>query len=74
MNQEPKSTALIVPENRSVADVGNQVVPALIAAAGPRASRRFLEFFAVTIENPNTRAAYFHACNRFLLVRTERHR
>ena len=27
--------------------------------------RRYLEFFAVTIDNPNTRAAYFHACRRF---------
>jgi hypothetical protein len=30
-------------------------VPALVAAAGPDASRRFLEFFAATIRNPNTR-------------------
>ena len=40
-------------------------MPAIVASAGPRASRRFLEFFAVTIENPNTRAAYLHACRRF---------
>ncbi len=58
-------TALIVPEHRSLAAGGDQVVPAIVASAGPRASRRFLEFFAVTIENPNTRAAYFHACRRF---------
>ena len=37
----------------------------MIAAAGDKAARRYLEFFAVTIENPNTRAAYFHACRRF---------
>ena len=65
MESEPKSTALVVPENRSVAAGQDQVVPAIIASGGPRASRRFLEFFAVTIENPNTRAAYFHACRRF---------
>ncbi len=41
------------------------VVPAIVAAAGDNAARRFLEFFAVTIENPNTRQAYFHACRRF---------
>ena len=58
-------TALVVPEHRPLAAGGDVVVPALVAAAGPRASRRFLEFFAVTIENPNTRAAYFHACRRF---------
>jgi site-specific recombinase XerD len=43
----------------------DQVVPAIVGAAGGKSSRRFLEFFAVTIENPNTRAAYFHACRRF---------
>jgi hypothetical protein len=32
-------------------------VPTLIIAAGDHASRRFLEFFAATIRNPNTRQA-----------------
>jgi len=27
--------------------------------------RRYLEFLAVTVDNPNTRAAYFPACSRF---------
>ena len=27
--------------------------------------RRFLEFFAVTIDNKNTRDAYLHVCRRF---------
>jgi hypothetical protein len=36
-----------------------------VAAAGDKAMRRFLEFVAVTIDNPNTRAAYFRACRRF---------
>src|ERR1700733_7839796 len=40
-------------------------VPAIVAAAGDGAARRFLEFFAVTIDNPNTRAAYFHGRRRF---------
>ena len=39
--------------------------PVLIANAGPRAERRFLEFFAVTIRNRNTRAAYLRACRSF---------
>jgi hypothetical protein len=39
-------------------------VPAIVAAAGDKAGRRFLEFFAVTIENPNTREAYYRACRR----------
>jgi site-specific recombinase XerD len=66
MEPEPKSTALTVPENRPVAATAGQVLPAIVVAAGARASRRYLEFFAVTIENSNTRAAYFHACRRFL--------
>ena len=41
------------------------VVPALVAAAGERASLRFLEFFAANIRNPHTRRAYARACNRF---------
>jgi hypothetical protein len=32
--------------------------PALVAAAGERASYRFLEFFTAQIRNPNTRRAY----------------
>jgi hypothetical protein len=31
--------------------------PALVAAAGPRASYRFLEFFTAQIRNPHTRRA-----------------
>src|SRR5277367_2089831 len=42
------------------------VVPALIAAAGAHASRRFLEFFAANIRNPHTRRAYGRAVAEFL--------
>jgi hypothetical protein len=31
--------------------------PAIVVAAGDHAARRFLKFFAVTIENPKTREA-----------------
>ena len=40
--------------------------PALIAAAGERASLRFLEFFAANIRNPHTRRAYSRAVAEFL--------
>jgi hypothetical protein len=40
---------------------GNVVVPAAIADAGEHAVRRFLEFFAATIRNRNTREAYYRA-------------
>jgi len=41
------------------------VVPAMIAEAGDRAARRFLEFFAASIENDNTRMAYYRAACSF---------
>jgi len=41
------------------------VVPGIVADAGEHATRRFLEFFAATIRNKNTRAAYQHAVGRF---------
>lgn len=37
------------------------IVPAVVARAGQRARRRFLEFFAAQIRNRNTREAYFRA-------------
>ena len=44
---------------------GGPVVPRVIAAAGDQAARRFLEFFAATIRNKNTRMAYYRAAERF---------
>ena len=41
-------------------------VPVLVAAAGERASLRFLEFFAAAIRNPHTRRAYARAVADFL--------
>jgi site-specific recombinase XerD len=49
----------------SHAVVATIVVPAIVADAGETATKRFLEFFAVTIRNKNTRIAYLHAANRF---------
>jgi site-specific recombinase XerD len=40
------------------------MVPALFAPR-PDAAKRFLEFFAAQIRNPNTRKAYFRAVSRF---------
>lgn len=44
----------------------NITVPLVIADAGERASRRFLEFFTANIRNRNTRGAYAHAVGQFL--------
>ena len=41
-------------------------VPALVAAAGGKASTRFLEFFAANIRNPHTRRADSRAVAEFL--------
>jgi site-specific recombinase XerD len=43
------------------------VVPAIIAEAGERAARRFLDFFAASIENDNTRTAYYRAACSFFV-------
>jgi integrase/recombinase XerD len=58
----------LVPVKRprtAVSVSGNVVVPAAIADAGEHAVRRFLEFFAATIRNRNTREAYYRACCSF---------
>jgi site-specific recombinase XerD len=40
-------------------------VPVMVADAGDRAVRRFLEFFAASINNDNTRMAYYRAACSF---------
>ena len=51
-------TALIpVPESRA---------PAVVQAAGERASYRFLEFFAAQVRNANTRRSYMRAVSDFI--------
>src|SRR5215469_12934900 len=46
--------------------ISSPVVPALVTAAGERASMRFLEFFAANIRNVHTRRAYARAAEEFL--------
>lgn len=46
--------------------VAGVVVPAMLAASGEDAVRRFVEFFTATIRNANTRAAYARAVCGFL--------
>jgi hypothetical protein len=41
--------------SNSVVIINSSCVPALVVAAGERASMRFLEFFAANIRNPHTR-------------------
>ena len=69
---------LSVPGDNTVAAIrdGRSVgLPAIVAAGGDRAMRRYLEFFAVTIENPNTRASLLPCLPAVLrLVRAQRPR
>jgi hypothetical protein len=46
--------------------IARTTLPAIIAAAGERASLRFLEFFAANIRNPHTRRAYSRAVAEFM--------
>ncbi len=60
------SQGIVRPPITSVMAVGHDIViPRIIGDAGDRAARRFLEFFAATIRNRNTRTAYHHACLQF---------
>jgi hypothetical protein len=68
MESDRQSKALVPAESRplkSVAGRGGMLVPRVIAEAGDQAARRFLEFFAATIRNKNTRQAYYRAVVRF---------
>jgi hypothetical protein len=55
-----------IDQGEIIAGAGRYVVPTLIAAAGQRASLRFLEFFAVNIRNPHTRRPYGRAVAEFM--------
>jgi len=56
----------ITPIRSEIVTGAAHVMPALIAAAGAKASTRFLEFFAAQIGNPHTRRAYGRAVADFL--------
>jgi site-specific recombinase XerD len=64
---------VIAPARVSPALGSELALPRLIAAAGDGAVRRFLEFFAATISNRNTRAAYARAVFQFFAW-CDRHR
>jgi site-specific recombinase XerD len=60
------SQEIIPSRPRASLVTGNEVVVSTaIAAAGEHAARRFLEFFAATIRNKNTRMAYYRAASSF---------
>ena len=48
------------------------IAPAAIVTAGPKATRRYFEFFTANIRNRNTREAYYRALNDFFAWLTDR--
>ncbi len=60
-------------KRKKLTQVGLGRLPAVIDEAGPKASRRFVEFFVANIRNANTRLAYARAVARFLGWCEERH-
>ena len=48
-------------------------LPEIIIQAGPEIANRFVEFFLVSIRNPNTRSAYGQAVSQFLIWCKSRH-
>jgi site-specific recombinase XerD len=48
------------------------LVPALVADVGEQAAWRYIDFFAASIRNPNTRCAYARACSQFFAWCDER--
>lgn len=59
------TSELITISHRELASLGLDALPAAIAHAGPQAAKRFIEYFAATIRNKNTRLAYAQAIKQF---------
>src|SRR5437588_12251866 len=59
------SGGLIPIPSRDLRRAGVETLPAIIGRAGVAAAWRFIEFFAATIRNKNTRAAYARAVAQF---------
>src|SRR6266849_5198761 len=59
------SSEMVPIPRRDLARAGLGILPAAIGRAGEAAAWRFIEFFAATIRNRNTRAAYAQAITQF---------
>ena len=65
MDEQSTLAPATPPQANPLPRYDSSLVPALFQGAGEAASYRFIEYFAARIRNPNTRAAYFRAVNRF---------
>ncbi len=70
MGQVKKSSTAVA--KRSAASALG-TVPSLIQSAGPKATRRYFEFFTANIRNRNTREAYYRALSDFFAWLDDRH-
>src|ERR1700691_3791160 len=61
------SSEIVPIPSRDLARAGLEHLPAAIGRAGEAAAWRFVEFFAATIRNRNTRAAYAQAGSQFFV-------
>jgi integrase/recombinase XerD len=52
-------------KQHELSDLGFAGLPAIVSAAGRKASFRFIEFFTANIRNPNTRVSYGRAVREF---------
>ena len=69
VSREPQVQGANVPslgvsDARQLAELGVQAMPALVQRAGAEGWRAFLNYFAASIENANTRKAYLRASVR----------
>lgn len=55
----------MVPVGTELVPISEAVTPGIFREAGPKAAKRFIDFFVVHIRNPNTRAAYYRALRQF---------
>ena len=70
MPRDPRELILLTDDRAieappALVRAGLETLPAAIAAAGPRTSERFIDFFTANIRNRNTRLAYAHAVRQF---------
>lgn len=56
---------ILTRKQQKLTGLGFAGLPAIISAAGVRASFRFIEFFTANIRNPNTRVSYGRAVREF---------
>lgn len=56
---------IVTKKQQELSGLGFAGVPAIISAAGRRASYRFVEFFTANIRNANTRVSYGRAVRDF---------